>query len=273
MQLVSWGNGKGLSRSAERCRSSNYTHQTQQSNPADTANMKAGFVSLCKHGRQGRERQEEDSPPTTKGQQAGKRKDGGKRRPIDNLGTIQWTIPAGIPTTTSAKLMITSPSDPTNLAWSPELFTLIGAVPNTAWQAGPYGACSTYCGGGKAERTVACVEVDTGNVVSDGLCNAAMKPALDVPCNIHACKHCPQHEYTDCACEELYELQHEYTVCVCEELYELQHEYTVCACEELYELQHEYTVCACEEHVGCTQYTIAMQCLATVPCNSILPHV
>lgn len=49
--------------------------------------------------------------------------------------------------------------------------------------------CSMSCGLGVAHRKVLCVQFLNGkeSVVPDETCNAAVKPAITVPCFVHAC--------------------------------------------------------------------------------------
>jgi hypothetical protein len=53
------------------------------------------------------------------------------------------------------------------------------------WSAGPFGACSVYCGGGLQDRAVVCTRSD-GTVVPEGLCTAP-KPPAQQGCNQFAC--------------------------------------------------------------------------------------
>ncbi len=55
-----------------------------------------------------------------------------------------------------------------------------------SWFAGPYGACSAECDGGKRSRTVFCVE--NGEPVAPDRCAVDKKPLEDGDCNEQSCE-------------------------------------------------------------------------------------
>ena len=56
------------------------------------------------------------------------------------------------------------------------------------WTTGPWGDCSTSCGGGQKTRTVMCTLGATKEIVAEGLCDANEKPLDSEPCNEDPCE-------------------------------------------------------------------------------------
>jgi hypothetical protein len=55
------------------------------------------------------------------------------------------------------------------------------------WEVGPWGTCTTECGGGNTQRAVQCVTSLSQPAQSESACRKA-KPATDMECNAQPCR-------------------------------------------------------------------------------------
>ncbi len=93
--------------------------------------------------------------------------------------TVQCTIAGGV--VADFQCVNAGPRPATTQPCNP------GPCDTYEWAVGPWDACSAPCGGGTRTRTVNCVSVLTGAVVSDTLCSSTARPDSSEPCNTDPC--------------------------------------------------------------------------------------
>ena len=62
---------------------------------------------------------------------------------------------------------------------------VLGTGSRYVWQEGGWGPCSKSCGGGRRHKTVACRDIQTGQLVSRRHCSLVAKPPTKISkCNL-----------------------------------------------------------------------------------------
>lgn len=104
---------------------------------------------------------------------------GGMRyRSVECVGSYGTVISSNTPDSPCAAITPPASSEPCN----------IDDCAPYMWQATPWSTCSARCGGGTAERSVACVETDSGDSVDESMCDADLQLASQRNCNTAVCR-------------------------------------------------------------------------------------